>query len=181
MRFFFSGPSILGIRPGVIFGFRDLKRIFKDKPSANHLPKSFIYVIEGEGGKHKIGISADPIRRLSELQTGSPVPLKLSFIATSATRDVIEVEAYTHNLLKNYNTSGEWFQVPASIAIGAIFEIANRLGHEIQQVRPETVPAVIALSKTTSKQAPWIYRHPFLFIFLLTLVIWLALFSYFKH
>ena len=44
---------------------------------------SFVYVIEGQAGHHKIGVSRDPIQRLSELQTGSPVPLKFAYIGVT--------------------------------------------------------------------------------------------------
>lgn len=167
MRFFFSSPGLFGIRPGVILEPSDFRRLFQSqsKPRNSKTTLSFIYVIEGEGGKHKIGISSDPIRRISELQTGSPVALKFSFIAVSS-HPAAEIESIVHNLLMNYRTSGEWFAVPASVAIGAIFEGANKLRHSIQQVQPEMVPALIAGSKS-STQGSWIIRHPLGFWFVL--------------
>lgn len=180
MKFFFSGPKILGFYPGIIFGLNDLKRAFRSPINQNGQPSSFIYVIEGEGGKHKIGISTDPIRRIAELQTGSPVTLKFAFIAMSS-RSVCELESTAHNLLKKYRTSGEWFAVPASVAIGAIFESAHKLGHSIQQVQPEAVPQIIKLSEKQNLQAPWIDRHPFVFWFASVSLIWSAIFSYFKN
>lgn len=179
MKFFFSGPRILGVRPGIIFGLNDINRVFRSPRNHNQIPASFIYVIEGEGGKHKIGISSDPIRRISELQTGSPVALKFSFIAVSS-HPVIEIETLAHNLLTNYRTSGEWFCVPASVAIGAIFEGANKLGHSIQQVQTEMVPEVIRLSKKNALQSPWIDQHPFVFWFAIISLLWSALFAYIK-
>lgn len=180
MKFFFSGPKFLGFYPGIIFGLNDLKRAFRSPINQNKQFSSFIYVIEGEGGKHKIGISTDPIRRIAELQTGSPVTLKFSFIAISS-HSVCELEPAAHDLLTKYRTSGEWFAVPASVAIGAIFESAHRLRHAIQQVQPEAIPQIIELSEKKIADAPWIDRHPFVFWFASVSLIWSAIFSYLKN
>jgi hypothetical protein len=122
---------------------------------------SFVYVIEGQAGHHKIGVSTDPIARLAQLQTGSPVPLRFVYIGvTSSTGYAIESRA--HELLDAYRKQGEWFLVPASIAIGATLEAAMRLGEPIQQCRPEIVPAIIraasqpAPSVTVTTQYGWL-------------------------
>lgn len=150
MRFFFSGPRIFGIRPGVIFGASDFNRVFgssrRSKPQNGKSPSNFVYIIEGEAGKHKIGVSSDPTKRISQLQTGSPVALKFAYIGVTA-GGAYDIEAQAHALLQNYNTNGEWFRVPSSIAIGVVLESANRLGHQLQQVQPEMVQTVITLSK----------------------------------
>ncbi len=184
MRYFFSGPSFLGIRPGIIFRAAELTRFFRSSPKTTSAQNnaSFIYVIEGESGKHKIGISSDPIRRISELQTGSPVALKFSFIAvTDGIDSAAQIESIAHDLLQNYSTSGEWFRIPASVAIGAVFEGSIQLGRSIQQVKPETVPHVIALSQSEPRQDPWIDRHPFVFWFVGVSLIWSALYGIYLY
>lgn len=177
MRFFFSGPRILGIRPGVILSANDFKRAFASpqKPTAAALPATFVYVIEGEAGKHKIGVSTDPIRRISELQTGSPVALKFSYIGYTPGSGY-DIEAAAHVMLDQYKTSGEWFRVPASIAIGSAIESASRTGQTITQVQPDMVQTIISLAKETPTTAttPWIYRHPFVFISAIVALLWLA-------
>jgi predicted GIY-YIG superfamily endonuclease len=51
--------------------------------SGGTMTGSFVYVIEGHAGHHKIGVSRDPIQRLAELQTGSLcVPKTLSELMT---------------------------------------------------------------------------------------------------
>ena len=106
---------------------------------------SFVYVIEGESGHHKIGVSRDPIRRLADLQTGSHVRLKFAYIGVTPGTGY-DIEQSAHQLLDAHRKEGEWFLVPASIAIGATLEAASRLGEPIQQVPPETVPQIIFLA-----------------------------------
>jgi hypothetical protein len=53
MRFFFTGPRILGIRPGISFGASELLRLAtkpkQDKPG-EPMTGSFLYVIRGDQG-----------------------------------------------------------------------------------------------------------------------------------
>jgi hypothetical protein len=149
MRFFFFGPRILGIRPGISLGASDFRRAFGSTTSTvrgrGAMTGSFVYVIEGHAGHHKIGVSTDPIARLAQLQTGSPVPLRFAYIGVTSNSGY-EIEQSAHALLDAHRKEGEWFLVPASIAIGATIEAANRLSQPIQQVQPEMVPEIIRLS-----------------------------------
>ena len=74
--------------------------------------------IQGQAGHHKIGVSTDPIARLAQLQTGSPVPLRFAYIGATRSNGY-NIEAAAHALLDAHRQEGEWFLVPASIAIGA--------------------------------------------------------------
>jgi hypothetical protein len=122
MRFFIIGPRILGIRPGVSFGPSDFRKAFGAKRGATgNMTGSFVYVIEGQAGHHKIGVSRDPIQRLAELQTGSPVPLRFAYIGVTPGTGY-NIEGAAHDLLDAHRQEGEWFLVPASIAIGAVME-----------------------------------------------------------
>jgi hypothetical protein len=146
MRFFFSGPRILGIRPGIILGASDFRKAQAPRRSATgKMIGSFIYVIEGENGHHKIGVSRDPIQRLAQLQTGSHVPLKFAYIGVTPGTGY-DIEQSAHTLLDAHRKQGEWFSVPASIAIGAAMEAASRLGEPMQQVPAELVPQIIYLA-----------------------------------
>ena len=145
MRFFFTGPRFFGIRPGIIFNPNDFRRIMRGKSSQNAMTGSFVYVIEGESGHHKIGVSRDPIQRMAQLQTGSHVPLKFAYIGVTPGTGY-DIEGCAHELLDAHRKEGEWFLVPASIAIGAALEAASRLGEPIQQVPPEKVPLIIYLA-----------------------------------
>jgi hypothetical protein len=161
MRFFFTGPRVMGIRPGISLGVSDFRRAFGSTSSSmpgrsargGAMTGSFVYVIEGESGHHKIGVSRDPIQRLSQLQTGSHVPLKFAYIGVTPGSGY-DIEGRAHELLDAHRKEGEWFLVPASIAIGATLEAASRLGEPIQQVPPETVPQIIYLANQPDPNAP---------------------------
>jgi len=144
MRFFFIGPRVMGIRPGISLRPSDLRRFFGATTPLERgaMTGSFVYVIEGVTGHYKIGVSVDPIRRLAELQTGSPVPLRFAYIGVTPGNGY-DIEGRAHELLDAHRKEGEWFLVPASIAIGATLEAAMRLGEPIQQVQPEIVPQII--------------------------------------
>jgi hypothetical protein len=66
MRFWLSGPRILGIRPGISFQPSD----FRPRPSRPRAA-SYIYVIKGEENNVKIGVTKKPAERLAQLRTGS--------------------------------------------------------------------------------------------------------------
>jgi hypothetical protein len=71
----------------------------------------FVYAIQA-GDAVKIGWAADPVRRLSELNVGSPGTHKLlGFIA--ATKDQ---ERELHSLLSVWRIRGEWFSISKVIA-----------------------------------------------------------------
>src|SRR5260370_24611534 len=98
MRFFLSGPRIMGVRLGVIFGASDFRKAFGAKRGATgNMTGSFVYVIEGAAGHHKIGVSRDPIQRKADLQTGSPVPLRFAYIrVTPSPRATHTVPTHHH-------------------------------------------------------------------------------------
>lgn len=79
-----------------------------------------LYVVEvtGRTCASKIGISANPHARLSQLQTGSPFPLRIARMWKFDTRDEArEMESILHHIFADSCTSGEWFEVmPAYIS-----------------------------------------------------------------
>jgi hypothetical protein len=161
MRFFFSGPRVFGIRPGISLGASDFRGAFGSTTSTvrgrsaqgGTMTGSFLYVIEGESGHHKIGVSRDPIQRMAQLQTGSHAPLRFAYIGVTPGTGY-DIEGRAHQLLDAHRKEGEWFLVPASIAIGATLEAASRLGEPIQQVQPEIVPQIIYLANQPDPNGP---------------------------
>ena len=119
MRFWFSGPRILGIRPGVSFGPGGWQRA----QSAGQ--QGSVYVIQGGHGLFKIGYSTNVPARLATLQTSSPFPLRLVYARRCANALMAEQEA--HAALAPYRIAGEWFDVPASVAVAAVQDAADRL------------------------------------------------------
>jgi hypothetical protein len=78
----------------------------------NSTPTGFVYVIHAVGtNRIKIGYSADPEKRLAQLQTGSPYELKL----LAQWPGTAEVEQRIHQRLAQYRCGGEWFSVPPFI------------------------------------------------------------------
>lgn len=151
MRFFFFGPRILGLRPGISFSPRDFRRASAPPPTgaARNMTGGFVYVLADQSGRHKIGSAIDPISRRATLQTGHPETLSFAFIGVAPEGAYTAIERAAHDLLDARRLSGggsEWFAVPASIAIGAVYEVAQRGGLPLQQVTPEMVPQIIQLA-----------------------------------
>jgi hypothetical protein len=156
MRFFFSGPRIFGIRPGVSFGASEFGSAApKRKKPGEPMAGTFIYVISGDHGRQKIGVSDNPRQRIRELQTGSPFTLKFEFVGqTEGTGYDIEGEA--HFLLHEHRQSGEWFVVPPEVAITAVMAAARRLGHSIKPVDPDRIEAFAPkIREEMPKWAAW--------------------------
>ena len=72
-------------------------------PSTQH-----VYLMTTEDGLYvKIGISVDPLKRLSGVQTGCPCRVTLFKVIPSKKARILE--GYLHRVLKDFNTVGEWF------------------------------------------------------------------------
>jgi hypothetical protein len=64
----------------------------------------------------KIGYAKDPADRLSELQVGSPAPLKLlGCVAVKSERHARNVERAVHALFAFCRKRGEWFSADATL------------------------------------------------------------------
>lgn len=81
----------------------------------------YIYVIGAAENKppYKIGYSADPKRRLRDLQTASPVKLKLYYIA-HLRKKTKKSEKLIHKQLGEFRIRGEWFNVDLSHVIDVV-------------------------------------------------------------
>lgn len=79
-----------------------------------------IAAIEFEG-RHKVGISIDPERRLEELQKSQPMAIQLletwGFEGRTKARNV---ERKAHEALVEFHVAGEWFDVSRETAVSAI-------------------------------------------------------------
>lgn len=69
--------------------------------------KNWVYFIEGPEEKIKIGVSRSVKSRMKQLQTGSPVELKL--IRKIKVGEKI-TEQYFHNKFRKHRVHGEWFE-----------------------------------------------------------------------
>jgi hypothetical protein len=81
MRFFFTGPRIFGIRPGIIFGASDLRKVFGTTATTvrgrGAMTGSFLYVIRGDHNLVKIGVSTNPNARIAQTANGIRLPDRL--------------------------------------------------------------------------------------------------------
>lgn len=78
------------------------------------------FVRQGSHGPIKIGYSAEPIRRVKELRTGSPAPL---FILTTVPGERTD-ELAIHRRLRRYRGEGEWFAHDTEV-FSVIAELEN--------------------------------------------------------
>ena len=68
----------------------------------------YVYAIrESESGRIKLGISSDPVKRLSELQTGNSQ--KLELVAYRKAVNQFSDERELHRLASDIHIRGEWF------------------------------------------------------------------------
>lgn len=150
MHFFFSGPRIFGIRPGIVLGPRDLRSLVRAAP----IQGSFVYVVQGAPGFVKIGVTADPRARLANLQTGSPYHLE--FVAIAATRgdSGYDIEAAAHLALELHRASGEWFRISPRAAVEELARAAQRLGHPLLSVSVAQADTILAVARAAPQGAP---------------------------
>lgn len=84
----------------------------------------FVYVIASGDRCHKIGVTREPAKRLSQLQVGHPHRLEIVFLVK--TNRTVSVERAAHKALATHRLSGEWFGVEAEVAIRAVLKADRR-------------------------------------------------------
>ena len=87
-------------------------------------PKYLYVICEANTAPVKIGFSADPDKRLKQLQTGHPVQLTLFHKEEVAAVQVRGLEKAIHNQLRHKRQQGEWFALSPE---DAVFEIKHAL------------------------------------------------------
>ena len=90
-----------------------LEALEEKRAAAPRRRSTYVYVISG-AGKVKIRIAGDPLRRLSSLQTGLPVPLEL--VRAIPTDRAAELEATLHRRWAPHRSHGERFRAFPVIA-----------------------------------------------------------------
>jgi len=76
------------------------------------IASGYIYFVAGLDSV-KIGYSLNPVERIANLQTGSPVPLKLLCILSGSPK----IETLLHHYFKEQRTHREWFRMCPEIEI----------------------------------------------------------------
>lgn len=74
----------------------------------------FVYFIQqGSDGPIKIGLAANPEKRLGTLQSGNPDRLYVRAIIRTAEPKKLEIDL--HGLFRQHRVGGEWFQPTAEL------------------------------------------------------------------
>lgn len=82
--------------------------------------QAFVYVIGALDGPQKIGVAAEPTRRLAMLKVGNPADLVVSSCLAFSRDLAFEAERYAHWLLRDQRLGGEWFDVSPADAADAL-------------------------------------------------------------
>lgn len=133
MRLFFSGPRLMGIRPGFSFNPNELQPAPRPA-AATGVTGSFVYVTDGT-----VEASSDLKRVKAKLVGG-----KISNIITTA-GDGKSIAAYARKLLEKN---------PSATAADALLESAKDIGDPIQKMTPDDASQVIELWER-SAQTGW--------------------------
>jgi hypothetical protein len=129
VRFWLGLPRILGLRTGIILSRDDLL----EKP-ARRPPQegSFVYVVRGEHGLAKIGVTTNPNARLATLRTASGFPIDFAFVGSAdSANSAFRIEREAHRVLDRHRVEGEWFDIPVELAIATVWAAAASLGERL--------------------------------------------------
>ena len=101
----------------------------------------FVYFIRcGFHGPLKIGVAANVEKRLSDLQVGNHVELRIiAKIPCKGRKDAYRIENKLHKRFKEQRISGEWFR--SSIKISSIWEVSD-IDKELIDVEMKEVGAI---------------------------------------
>jgi hypothetical protein len=85
-------------------------------PRVSPAPKSaYVYLLEGEHGYHKIGVTWSVEQRLKDIQ--SAVPFKVKVLHSFRSRDALKAEFELHLRFDAKRRNGEWFALsPEDVA-----------------------------------------------------------------
>lgn len=188
MRLIGLGPRFFGVRWGVSLGRRDLEKIFNSGRNAKPFDPdtgSFLYVVRGDHGRVKIGITSNCNARLAQLQTGSAHPLEFAWIGAPQGQ-AVGIEYDAHQMLASYRRNGEWFEVTPDAAVGAISAAAQRRGMNILGCTPELAERIRQVGAQQeakpSRALRWMIRIAIALLVLFALMVVLIIIgSYSEH
>ena len=155
MRFFFSSPRILGIRPGISFGAEDFGGTRRRTQAAadETMTGSFVYVVRGGHNLVKIGVTRNPRARLASLRTAAAFPIDYSYIAFTDNSGPM-IEGAAHTLLERHRTNGEWFDVAPEMAVAALSAAAHNMRRPLLQVSLENADQILRVVASGAQLPP---------------------------
>lgn len=90
--------------------------------------KVVVYVLEC-AGFYKVGLSTNFGKRLEQIQTNNPLPVKCVAFRYVPMRRRVEIERSVHAVLAEYRMHGEWFRTDIA-TIRAALEVVIRAARE---------------------------------------------------
>lgn len=98
-------------------------------------------------GAVKIGIAADPLTRIAEIQTGCPYLVTVGWVSSPLKRDMaFAVEQSIHGQLDKKRLMGEWFSATVSTARAAFLLAGRRNGLNLDS--PDALTGVTSAAVT---------------------------------
>lgn len=93
-----------------------------------------LYVLRSNINRVKIGISANPVLRMAQIKSASPIKIELDlvFFCELSCRDAEQVEKRLHSRFARWRAHGEWFSISAHEAVQA----AQAMSAEYDPVEP---------------------------------------------
>ena len=139
---------------GVILWYARYRGILYDRAMCADVerPASYVYIVrQSFAGFVKVGASADPLRRIEELQTGSPHRLDLVGLVHAVSKQhAFWVEEAIHCRFHGQRMAGEWFRPEVDT------ELRRAFGHRTEPVPHEPI---IAPPDLPEYQRPSPVRH----------------------
>ena len=112
---------------------------FRDERDISDKAKfGYVYLIKAESSmRFKIGFSIDPVSRVADFATGSPLMLEL--VAWYRCKNMYREERRWHEYLAEFHHHGEWFELPPDKACHVIedFLFYGMLPDIIEDLTPE--------------------------------------------
>lgn len=100
------------------------------KRRINRSAPSCVYIIvcgDGDSTFAKVGLSGDPDKRLSSLQTGCPLRIHSMYVSRLPTRyHAMAAEAAIHSKMSRFRTRGEWF-ILRNEALDTMFSVCEQV------------------------------------------------------
>ncbi|MGL5049585.1 MAG: GIY-YIG nuclease family protein [Fusobacteriaceae bacterium] len=100
----------------------------------------YLYVIQNEVGRVKIGITSELKKRFGALETGGGLEIVKKFYVEEKNKEALEKSL--HKTFEEYRTLGEWF----NIDIGSVLKKLIQLGYKINifhEYKKETVQEMV--------------------------------------
>lgn len=93
-----------------------------------------LYVVEC-AGFHKVGITRDFAKRLSVIDTGTPMPVRKIAMRTVALAGMVYAETWLHHQLSPHHVKGEWFSAERQQILRLLPEAVRQAERHAAQCR----------------------------------------------